>query len=104
METLFARSARRNTIDLFTVTEIVGATCCWAPPISGDSTNGIIATQKKLSLIIILRRPMIPPAIRIPLEFDDFTIVALDHFNLILIWRYRPARCGSSSGSHRDGQ
>src|SRR5712692_1509772 len=92
METRFARSARRNTMDLLTVTEMVGDTCCCALPICADSNiNGMIANPKKLSLLagITLRRLITPPTS--VLEFDDFTIVTLDHFNLVLVRRYRSA-------------
>src|SRR5438874_12320952 len=81
-ETRFALWASRKTVDLLTVTEIVGDTCCCANPASEIRSITTTVTENKANLDIqtmflsnMTRSP--------PLEFHDFPVTSLYDFDPI---------------------
>jgi hypothetical protein len=48
IETRLARSAKRNTIDLLTVTEIVGAACGWAASFEAGANSNTTSANANL--------------------------------------------------------
>src|SRR3972149_4785220 len=100
-ETRFARSAKRKTIDLLTVTEIAGAGCACATAAGARTKNTENNATREINapLNASLKFAMCPP-VASELKFNYFFVLSVNDFDTICIARLksrssRPLSCGA---------